>query len=82
MRPISKEFLSGEIQGAKRDLTVVNAGGGIVVAGLARDMSDGIGLAREQIDSGRALKKLRGLPSNSGKGEATGSRVTDVPVFL
>jgi signal transduction histidine kinase len=40
---------------------IVNAAGGFVVAGLARDMSDGIGMAREQIDSGRALEKLRGL---------------------
>ena len=54
-------ILSGEIKGAKRDLTLVNAAGGFVVAGLARDMSDGIGMAREQIDSGRALEKLHGL---------------------
>jgi anthranilate phosphoribosyltransferase len=54
-------ILSGEIQGAKRDLTLVNAAGAFVVAGLARDMSEGIGLAREQIDSGRALEKLRGF---------------------
>ena len=54
-------ILSGEIKGAKRDLTLVNAAGGFVVAGLARDMGDGIGLAREQIDSGRALEKLRGF---------------------
>jgi len=54
-------ILSGEIHGAKRDLTLVNAAGGFVVAGLARDMSEGIERAREQIDSGRALEKLRGL---------------------
>ena len=54
-------ILSGEIKGAKRDLALVNAAGGFVVAGLARDMSEGIGLAREQIDSGRALEKLRGF---------------------
>jgi len=54
-------ILSGEVKGAKRDLTLVNAAGGFVVAGLARDMSDGIALAREQIDSGRALEKLRGF---------------------
>jgi anthranilate phosphoribosyltransferase len=53
--------LSGEIQGAKRDLTLVNAAGGFVVAGLCRDITEGIGLAREQIDSGRALQKLRAL---------------------
>jgi anthranilate phosphoribosyltransferase len=54
-------ILSGEVKGAKRDMTLVNAAGGFVVAGLARDMSDGISLAREQIDSGRALEKLRGF---------------------
>jgi anthranilate phosphoribosyltransferase len=52
-------ILTGEVKGAKRNLTLVNAAGGFVVAGLARDMSDGIALAREQIDSGRALEKLR-----------------------
>ncbi|MEY2525262.1 MAG: anthranilate phosphoribosyltransferase [Verrucomicrobiota bacterium] len=54
-------ILSGEIQGAKREMAVVNAGGGFVVAGLAREMNAGIALAREQIDNGRALEKLRAL---------------------
>jgi anthranilate phosphoribosyltransferase len=55
--------LSGKITGAKREMAVANAGGGFVVAGLARDMNGGIALAREQIDSGRALEKLRALQS-------------------
>ena len=54
-------ILSGEIQGARRDLAVVNAAGAFVVAGLARDLGEGIGLAREQIDNGRAAAKLRAL---------------------
>lgn len=54
-------ILSGEIKGAKREMAVANAAGGFVVAGLARDMNQGIALAREQIDSGRALEKLRAL---------------------
>lgn len=54
-------ILSGKIKGAKRDMTIANAGGGFVVAGLARDMNTGIALAREQIDNGRALEKLRAL---------------------
>ncbi len=54
-------ILAGKIQGAKRDLALVNAAGGFVVAGLANDMSDGLALAREAIDSGRALEKLRAL---------------------
>jgi anthranilate phosphoribosyltransferase len=39
----------------------MNAASGFVVAGLARDLNDGIALAREQIDSGCALAKLRAL---------------------
>jgi anthranilate phosphoribosyltransferase len=54
-------ILSGKIQGAKRDLTLVNAAGGFVVAGLCNDMSLGLARAREAIDSGRALEKLRAL---------------------
>jgi anthranilate phosphoribosyltransferase len=54
-------ILSAKIQGAKRDLTLVNAAGGFVVAGLCNDMSQGLGLAREAIDSGKALEKLRAL---------------------
>lgn len=53
--------LSGEIKGAKREMAVANAAGGFVVAGLVRDLSHGIALAREQIDSGRALAKLRAV---------------------
>ncbi len=54
-------LLAGEMRGAKRDLALVNAGAGFVVAGLAFDLKDGIALAAEQIDSGRALEKLRAL---------------------
>ena len=55
------DILSGEVKGAKRDMAVVNAAGGFVAAGLARDMGEGIWFAQQQIDSGRALKKLRAL---------------------
>jgi anthranilate phosphoribosyltransferase len=54
-------ILSGKIQGAKRDLTLANAAGGFVVAGLCNDMGQGLARAREAIDSGRALEKLRAL---------------------
>jgi len=56
-----EEILSGKIRGAKRDMTVVNAAGGLVVAGRAKDLKEGIQLAREEIDSGRAREKLRAL---------------------
>ncbi|HWY41517.1 MAG TPA: anthranilate phosphoribosyltransferase [Chthoniobacterales bacterium] len=60
-------ILSGKIRDAKRDMTVVNAAGGFVVAGLAKDLKEGIELAREEIDSGRALERLRALQSYSPK---------------
>ena len=56
-------ILSGEVKGAKRDMVVVNAAGGFIAAGLARDMGEGIWFAQQQIDNGRALKKLRVLQS-------------------
>jgi anthranilate phosphoribosyltransferase len=62
-----KGILAGEITGAKRDLVVINAASGFVVAGLARDLNDGIALAREQIDSRRALAKLRALQTYQPK---------------
>ncbi len=52
-------ILCGKIRDPKRDLTIVNAAGGFVVAGLTKDLKEGIDLAREEIDSGRALEKLR-----------------------
>lgn len=60
-------ILSGEIKGARRDMTVANAAGGFVVAGLAGDLNAGIALAREQLESGRALEKLRALQSYGAK---------------
>ena len=57
-------ILSGEVQGAKRDLALVNAAGGFVAAGLVVDLGEGIARAREQIESGRALEKLRALQAH------------------
>jgi anthranilate phosphoribosyltransferase len=60
-------ILSGEIKDAKRDLAVVNAAAGFVVADRCHDMNEGIALAREQLDSGRALEKLRALQNYATK---------------
>lgn len=54
-------ILDGSVRGAKRELALVNAAGGFVAAGLAPDIRAGLEMAREQIDSGRALRKLRDL---------------------
>src|SRR3954467_1030537 len=60
-------ILSGQIKGPKRDLTIANAAGGFVVAGEASNLNQGIALARDQIESGRALKKLRALQDYGAK---------------
>jgi anthranilate phosphoribosyltransferase len=60
-------ILSGKISGPKRDMTIVNAAGGFVIAGLAKDLKEGIELAREEMDSGRALEKLRALQTQAAK---------------
>lgn len=61
------KILAGEIKDARRDLAVVNAAGGFVVAGKVPNILAGVQLAREQIDSGRALAKLRALQEFSAK---------------
>jgi len=64
---ILEGILAGEIKGPKRDMTIANAAGGFVVAGKAVDLTEGIALAREQLESGRALQKLRALQGYGAK---------------
>ena len=54
-------ILAGEIVGARRDLVLLNAAAGFVVAGLAGDLSAGVERARESIGSGRARRLLERL---------------------
>jgi len=50
---IAHDILDGE-KGARREVVLLNAAAALRAAGLARDWKDGIGLAAEAIDSGRA----------------------------
>jgi anthranilate phosphoribosyltransferase len=54
-------ILDGTDTGPKRDLVLLNAAAGFVITGLAADLSGGLEHAREQIQSGRAIGKLRAL---------------------
>lgn len=45
--------------GPARDIVVLNAGAGLVVAGVASDLEQGIALAMHSIDSGAAASSLR-----------------------
>lgn len=56
-------ILDGTERGPRRDLVLLNAAAGFVVAGLAPDLAAGLERAREQIASGGALAKLRALQS-------------------
>ncbi len=51
-------IVTGEIEGAKRDIILANAGAALYVAGEAQSPADGVERARESIDSGRAGEKL------------------------
>ena len=51
-------ILSGVISGPMLDVSLLNAGAALVVAGKADDVREGVGIAREAIDSGKANEVL------------------------
>lgn len=57
---ITKNILKGE-KGAKRDAVLMNAGAALYIGGKADSMADGIRLAGEIIDSGKAYETLEKL---------------------
>lgn len=54
---ITRAIFSGE-KGAKRDAVLMNAGAALYISGKAESMAEGVKLAAELIDSGKALEKL------------------------
>ena len=58
---ITRGILDGSIRGAKRNIVLMNAGCALYVSGKAATIADGIRLAEQQIDSGKALEKLHEL---------------------
>lgn len=55
---ITHGILDGSITGAKRDIVLMNAGAVLYTYGIAQNLAEGIELAAEMIDSGKALRKL------------------------
>lgn len=55
---ITRDILEGKEQGAKRDIVLLNAGAALYTIGKAATMKEGIELARQAVDSGKALEKL------------------------
>jgi anthranilate phosphoribosyltransferase len=63
------EVLTG-VPGARRDIVLLNAASGLVAAGLAGDLKEGVAMGAEAIDSGQAaatLEKLRQFGRKHGK---------------
>lgn len=57
---IVRNILEGE-KGPKRDMVLLNASAAFIAAGSCHDFNEGIKMAINSIDSGRALKKLDSL---------------------
>ena len=58
---ILRGVLDGSETGAKRDVVLLNAGAAMMAAGVSQSIADGVSLAKDCIDSGRALEKLDNL---------------------
>lgn len=56
---ITLGILDGSIQGSKRNIVLMNAGCALYNAGKVESIQDGIKLAAETIDNGKALAKLQ-----------------------
>jgi len=59
---ITRQILDGQI-GPKRDIVLLNSAAAIVAGGKAKNLEDGITIAAETIDSGKAKQKLEELIS-------------------
>jgi anthranilate phosphoribosyltransferase len=55
---ITRGILEGTLEGAKRDIVLLNASAALIIEGMARDWQDGIQMAAEAIDSGKAKAAL------------------------
>ena len=64
---ITRGILSGEIKGSKRDVVLLNAAASLVVDEKAETIKEGIKIAKEAIDSGRAIKHLEKIIEVSRK---------------
>lgn len=64
---VTKDILSGKLQGPKRDAVLLNAGACIYVQNDDLTYEEAINIARETIDSGKAKEKLQNYIEESNK---------------
>jgi anthranilate phosphoribosyltransferase len=62
---ITRDILEGKVVGAKLDIVLINAGAALFVDNRAKDIKEGIEIAREAITSGKAKEKLEQIISFS-----------------
>ena len=55
---ITRDILEGKVTGAKLDIVLLNAGAALFIDNKAKDIKEGIEIAREAISSGKAKEKL------------------------
>lgn len=55
---ITRGILNGKVQGPKRNAVLLNAGTALFIAGKADSIGDGIKMAADLIDSGKAMETL------------------------
>ena len=67
---ITRAILSGD-KGPKRNAVLMNAGAALYIGGKADSLKDGVALAAENIDSGRAMATLNKFIEVSNRPEAT-----------
>lgn len=58
---ITTQILKGEEKGPKRDIVLLNAGAALYIGGMVSDIKEGVKLAAETIDSGKAYAKVEEL---------------------
>ena len=64
---ITRDILAGRLEGAKRDVVLLNAGLALYAAGAAETMGEGVALAAHQIESGAAERTLEAFVAESNR---------------
>ena len=58
---ITLDILSNKLHGPKRDVCILNAAGGFIACGMAKDFKEGIAMATKVIEEGSALQIIETL---------------------
>ncbi|MCV6607462.1 MAG: anthranilate phosphoribosyltransferase [Campylobacterales bacterium] len=64
---ITQSILNGSIKNEKRDIVLINSAGSLITSGIARDFREGIEIAKEMINSKKAIEILKKVIEVSNK---------------